>query len=317
MRIVIVGAGAMGSLYAGMLARAGRDVWLLGRSPAHIAAIRSDGLTMRIPGRAEAWQAPVRATTDPSEPGVADIVVFLTKTYDLEEAARGAKPLFGPETIALPLSNGVGTADAVAAALGTVRTACGVSEVGGDIVAPGVMVMTENVALGTGYTRFGKVSADVPAETLRAFAAELEQSGLRAELVDDILGVVWTKVAMSGTMSSLSALTRLRMGRIADAPEGWELIETMIGEIDAVTSAAGISFDREATLRRARGVFLSVPNHVPSMAADLREGRRTENQALAGAVSREGARLGVPTPMCDAIHRMITLVEANPGASIW
>jgi 2-dehydropantoate 2-reductase len=317
MRIVIVGAGAMGSLYAGMLARAGQPVWLLGRSPAHIEAIRAHGLRMRVPNRDEEWIVPLDATTDPAEPGHADIVVFLTKAYDLEAAARSARPLFGPATIALPLSNGVGTVDAVTAALGDVRIACGVSEVGGDILAPGLMVMTENVVLGTGYTRFGAVSNDVPPAQLGAFAGALEASGLRAEIVDDILAIVWTKVAMSGTMSSLSALTRLRMGKIAEPAEGWELIETMIGEIAAVTAAAGIAFDRDATLARARGVYLSVPNHVPSMAADLREGRRTENQALAGAVSREGDRLGVATPMCDVIHRMISLVEANPGASIW
>lgn len=317
MRIVVVGAGAMGSLYAGMLARAGKDVWLLGRSPAHIETIRNRGLRMRVPNRHEEWCVPIRATTDPAEPPLADVVVFLTKTYDLETAARSAQPLFGPQTLALTLCNGLGAKDAISQALGSPRLACGVSEVGGDILAPGLIVTTANVPLGTGYTRFGAVSDQVPRAQLTEFAAELEASGLRAEVLDDILAFVWTKLAMAGTMSSLSALTRLRIGQIADSIEGWQLIEAMIGEIATVAKAGGVAFDREATLQRARAVFASVPDHVPSMAADLREGRLTENQSLAGAVAREGARLGVATPMCDAIHRMISLVEANPGTSIW
>jgi 2-dehydropantoate 2-reductase len=317
MRIAVVGAGAMGSLYAGMLARADKDVWLIGRSPAHIDAIRADGLRMRVPNSCEEWRVAIRASTDPADVGPVDVVLILTKSYDLRAAAAGARALFGPSTWALPLSNGLGTIDAVAQGAPGVPVAGGVSEVGGDVLSPGLITITENVAMGKGFTRFGAVAGSVARPQLAALAAELEASGLRAEVLDDVLAFIWTKLAMAGTMSSLSALTRLRIGKIAGSDEGWQLIEMMIGEIAAVAQARGICFDRDATLARGRSVFSSVPDHVPSMAADLREGRRTENSALAEAVAREGARLGVATPMCHAMYRMISLVEANPGASIW
>lgn len=317
MRIAVVGAGAMGSLYAGMLARAGRDVWLVGRSLDHIRAIRSGGLRMHIPNSGEEWRVAVRATTDPGEAGPVDAVLFLTKAYDLAAAASSARPLFGPATWALPLCNGLGAAEAVAGALPDTPLACGVSEVGGDVLAPGLVTITGNVVLGRGYTRFGAVTAGLGRAALDALAGELEASGLRAEVLDDIQSFIWTKLAMAGTMSSLSALTRLRIGGIAGSAPGRELMAMMIGEIASVAQAQGITLDRDAILARADGVFAAVPDHVPSMAADLRAGRRTENEALAGAVSREGARLGVATPICDAIARMIALVEAHPGASIW
>jgi 2-dehydropantoate 2-reductase len=317
MRIAVVGAGAMGSLYAGMLARAGRDVWLVGRSPAHVEAIRSGGLRMHVPDHGEEWRVAMRATTDPADIGPVDVVLFLTKAYDLEAAASSARPLFGPATWALPLCNGLGTAEAVAAALPDAPVACGVSEVGGDVLAPGLVTITGNVMSGRGHTRFGATSGAPGRASLEALARELEASGLRAEVLDDIQSFLWTKLAMAGTMSSLSALTRLRIGGIAGSAPGRELMAMMIDEIAAVARASGVALDRDAILARADGVFAAVPDHVPSMAADLRAGRRTENEALAGAVSRQGARLGVATPICDAIARMIALVEANPGASIW
>jgi 2-dehydropantoate 2-reductase len=317
MRIAVVGAGAMGSLYAGMLARAGRDVWLVGRSPAHVEAVRSDGLRLHIPNSGEEWRVAVRATTDPAEVGPVDVVLFLTKAYDLQAAASSARPLFGPATWALPLCNGLGAVEAVAAALPDTPLACGVSEVGGDVLAPGLVAITGNVVSGRGFTRFGVVSGALGRAPLDALAHELEASGLRAEVLDDIQSFIWTKLAMAGTMSSLSALTRLRIGGIAGSAAGQELMAMMIGEIAAVAHARGVILDRDAILARADGVFAAVPDHVPSMAADLRAGRRTENEALVGAVSREGAKLGVATPICDAISRMIALVEANPGASIW
>src|SRR3546814_15400126 len=98
-------------------------------------------------------------------------------------------------------------------------------------------------------------------------------------------------------MSSISALTRLRIGPNSDSPAGVRLIERMMGEIVAVAQARGIAIDLETVRERAFGTYRSVPNHIPSMAADLRPGRRTDVECLSGAAAREGTRLGVPTPL--------------------
>src|SRR3546814_257455 len=136
-------------------------------------------------------------------------------------------------------------------------------------------------------------------------------------VMDDIDAFVWAKLGAAGTMSSISALTRLRIGPNSDSPAGVRLIERMMGEIVAVAQARGIAIDLETVRERAFGTYRRVPNHIPSMAADLRAGRRTEVDCLSGAVAPEGARLGVPTPMCAILTDMIALVENHPGQSIW
>jgi 2-dehydropantoate 2-reductase len=316
-RVAVLGAGAMGSLYAGMLARAERDVWLVGRSRPHVDAIRANGLRLSTPDGAIDWRIPVRATTNAAKVGPVDLVILLTKTHDMGAAAAGASVLFGPDTLALPLANGLGGPEAVRDALPNTPIACGVSEVGGDIVAPGHLQITENVAAGRGHTRFGVHSGAIDPDQLHAVADMLETSGLRAEVRDDVLAIIWTKLAMAGSMSSLSALSRLRIGPIAGSAEGWRLLNAMVTEIASVAAAQGIAIDASEILTRARSVFEAVPAHVPSMAADLRERRRTENNALAGAVAREGARLGVPTPICSMASDLIALVERHPGESLW
>src|SRR3546814_14768272 len=154
MRIAVVGAGALGSLYAGMLARAGTDVTLLGRSPAHIDMIRAEGLRMTVQAKAD-WTVRLAATVDAHTIGRVDTVIFLTKTPDVHQAAIGARPLFGPATLAVTLQHGLCAPEAVAAVHGPVAIAAGVPEIGRALTAPGAHEMHRNLSFVTDILRTG------------------------------------------------------------------------------------------------------------------------------------------------------------------
>src|SRR3954454_19629924 len=136
MKIAIVGAGAMGSVYAGLFGSAGHEVWAIDPWAEHVEAIRRDGL--RVEGASGDRVVPIQATTDAAEAGEADLVVIATKAMDVEAAAEGARPLLGPDTLVLSIQNGLGGPDAAARVLGDDRVAVGVAGgFGASIVAPG------------------------------------------------------------------------------------------------------------------------------------------------------------------------------------
>src|SRR3546814_19743995 len=130
--------------------------------------------------------------------------------------------------------------------------------------------------------------------------------------MDDIDAFVWAKLGAAGTMSSISALTRLRIGPNSDSPAGVRLIERMMGEIVAVAQARGIAIDLETVRERAFGTYRSVQNHIPSIAADMRAGRRTAVECLSGAVARAGAMIGVPTSMSALLTYLTAPAEPTP-----
>ncbi|HEV8098149.1 MAG TPA: 2-dehydropantoate 2-reductase N-terminal domain-containing protein, partial [Gaiellaceae bacterium] len=136
MKIAVVGAGAMGSVYAGLLGSAGNEVWAVDLWQEHVDAIRERGL--RVEGASGDRVVPVKATTDAAEVGEAELVILATKAMDVEAAAEAARPLVGPDTMVLSIQNGLGGPDAAAAVLGDDRVAVGVvGGFGASVVAPG------------------------------------------------------------------------------------------------------------------------------------------------------------------------------------
>ena len=136
MKIAIVGTGAMGSVYAGLLAAAGNEVWAIDTWPEHIAAIREHGL--RVEGASGDRTVRVHATSSPEDVGIAELVIVATKARDVEQAARSAVPLVGEDTLVLPIQNGLGSADRVASIIGAEQVAIGVvGGFGASLVAPG------------------------------------------------------------------------------------------------------------------------------------------------------------------------------------
>jgi 2-dehydropantoate 2-reductase len=290
MRILMMGAGALGGYFGGRLAAAGHDVTFIARG-AHLAALQADGLRIESPF-GDLHLREVRALADPGAAPTPDIAFLLVKNYDLEAAAEALRPALGAATCVVTLQNGVSAPDRLAEIIGPERVVPGVAYIPADLRAPGVVRHNDRLQ----RLIFGPPPAARPLfETLMA---DFTAAGIDASLEADIRPVLWTKFIMLSAMSALTALTRLDLGPIRDCPESRALLRQAVDETAAVARAAcpgvpdGIAETQFSLLTERFG-----PHVHASMLDDLRAGKRLEVNYLSGDVARIGARLGVPTPL--------------------
>jgi 2-dehydropantoate 2-reductase len=291
----------MGSIYAGMLAACGVEVWLIGRSAQHAAVIEADGLRLGHDG-AERVTRP-RATTDPGAAGEVDLLMVWVKSQDTDDALRAAAPMIGTRTLLATFQNGVGNVEKLAAVVGRERVVYGVSTVGGVLDAPGRVELTAATWNGTATTWMGVLEGDAEARLAPLFAL-LTRAGMRAEVRRDVDVIVWSKLAMSIPMNTLGALTRRNIGAVMDDPGLAEVHRQMTEEIVAVARAQGVPLDLEEAVRHYVDTYASAGSHLPSMLQDVLGGRPTEVDALAGALVREAERLGLEAPVTSVVGRL-------------
>lgn len=301
----------MGSLFGGLLALAGEDVWLIDPRADHVEAVRANGLLMSHEG--QEWRAPAHATTDPNEPGPVDLIIVMVKSFDTLGACEAARPLLGPKTIALSLQNGLGNPEKIAAGLGTSRVIAGVTELGANLEAPGRIELSGNVMNKSGLTSIGAWQDGVTRGDVEKIAECFESANMAVDLRDDIESFVWSKLAFAASMAPLTAITGLRVGGVIAFEEGRALMTGIIDEIVTVAAAKGIALERDAVLERAVATFTDIAEHTPSMAADVQAERRTEIGALNGAVVEEAERLGIDAPVNRVISRLVRLIEQGYG----
>src|SRR5689334_13519518 len=227
MRIAIIGAGGIGSIYGAALAKAGADVTFVCRG-AHLAAIRANGL--KIEGdRGETLVKPAQATDDPATIGVVDYAIFCVKLWDVESAGAAIKPLVGHETAVIPQQNGVDAHERLIPILGRDAMMAGTAWVTGSIVAPGVVRQT-----GT-YQRlmFGEVDGRM-SQRGQALADLCAEAGFDGEFYPDVMVPIWEKFLSIVPLSSVNSLTRAPLGVYREDPELWALCEGTLRETIAV-----------------------------------------------------------------------------------
>lgn len=290
MRIAVIGTGGVGGAFGAALARAGGDVTFIARG-AHLAAMRAHGL--RVEGdRGNTLIHPVRATDDPSEAGVADLVLFCVKLWDVEQAGAAIRPLVGPGTAVIPLQNGIDSPDRLAPILGQAALMGGTVGISATIAEPGLIRQT-----GTGMTmRFGEFDGTVSARAER-FLALASQGGFDVAIAPDIRVAIWTKFILLTAMSGITALTRLPVGQLRDDPDLIALFEAVMREAEAVGHAEGVRLPDDVVADRIAAVRAQAPGVLASMAHDLLRGGRLELPWLAGKVVALGQRHAIPTPV--------------------
>lgn len=306
MRVGVVGAGAMGSVFAGFLAAAGHDVALLCRTAAQAEAVRREGLLLSHGGERRLTRP--RACEDGAALGPVDLALIWVKSQDTAAALARAAPLIGPATIVASFQNGLGNVRAIAATVPEDRIVQGVSTVGGVRRGLAHVEVAESTWSGAALTWIGAVGRG--GVDLEALAAELEGAGLQTEARADIETIVWSKLAMSAPMTAISTLARCPVGAVIDSPHLESLRLRASEEVIAVGTAAGVPLRREEVLRRCLETYESVRGHLPSMLQDAQAGRPTEIESLAGAVAREADRLGLEAPVNELLWRLVAGSEA-------
>lgn len=294
MRIVIMGAGGVGGYFGAKLARAGQAVTMVGRG-AHLEAIRRHGLRIRSTVEGDSV-ARVEATEDLAGAPPADLVLLCVKAFDTEAALARVQPAVGADTAVLSLQNGVGSAEAIEAALGRGHALGGVAYVFATIEAPGVIAHRF-----AGRIVFGELDGRVTARA-EAIKAALDGAGIPNDLSTEIQRVLWEKYLMIGAQAGMTALTRCRLGVVRSTPETWRMYRMLVEEFAAVGQAEGVKLGAdvvERIVKMAEGVS---GDTYSSLHHDLVSGKRLELDALHGHVVRLGERLGVATPASFAVY---------------
>lgn len=306
MRYLILGAGALGTVFGGLLRRAGYTVDFIGRG-AHFEFLRQHGLTIDgIWG--EVRLGPVSAP--PPAPGpLYDVVLLCVKSFDTLSACRQLHNLVKPGGLIISIQNGLGN-------LETITQACPQALAVGARVIFGARLSRPGVATVTVYADQVLLGPWPPAPappTLQDVAHHLNQAGIPTAIVADILPHLWAKVLYNGALNPLGAILGVTYGELAANPHTRDLMRTLINEMYAVAAAAGIDLQHPTPAAYFQH-FLEklVPptaGHHPSMLQDLQHGRRTEIEALNGAICRSGRELGLPTPYNDAICLLVRFLQ--------
>ena len=307
MRVVVVGAGAMGSLFAAGLARTGEVVWVYDTWREHVEAIRRDGLRVAREGGEDVVS--LRATTDPGEPGAADLVLVFVKHAHTRQAIADARPLVRDDTTVVTVQNGLGNVEILAAAVPPDRLLYGLTTLTSELRGAGRI---EASFKGRGETYLWPLDGR-PGPRADAVVALFNRAGIRTELAPDIQARIWKKLIVNCGLNTVCALSGLTVGALAARPEAWPLLDAIAGEIVEVGRRKGIPLEAGDARRYLRAVAAEAQEHAPSMLVDIRHGRRTEIDCLNAAVVREGDALGADTPTNRAMTALIRLLEARTG----
>jgi 2-dehydropantoate 2-reductase len=302
MKVAVMGAGAVGGYFGGLLAKGGADVTFIARGK-HLEALKAKGLTVRsVKGD---FSLPVKATDDPREVGPVNLVLFCVKSYDTEAAMRQALPMVGKETVVLSLQNGIDNEEKIASIVGKEKVLAGVAYIGSSVAEPGVILHEME-----GKIAFGEMDGGVSNRVLN-LKEFFDRCGLTAEASADIRKALWAKLTWNAPFNAINALVGGLVKAIVENPQTLELAKQVTAEVVAVASASGIPLTvEEVWARNLR--FVRRSGIKSSMLQDLELGRPLEHEALNGIIVKKGAELGIPTPYNFALYALLSQLQAKP-----
>lgn len=302
MKIVVMGTGGVGGYYGGLFARQGHEVFFVARG-AHLQVIQDHGLQV-YSVHGDFAINPVQAGEDPTQFGIADLVLFCTKTYDTEQAAKKLLPVIGEHTMVMSFQNGVDSAERIGAVLGHEHIVGSVTWISTMIEAPGVirqLSLFRRVA-------FGELDGSQSAR-IQALCQAWNELGIDLECEPNIQKLIWTKFLFISAISGIGSLVRLSVGDYRSLPETRTYMASLMREVEAVARAQGISLASDIVAQTLAFIDQASPMLRPSMQVDVEAGRRTELDSMIGVICRKGRELGLPTPVADLVYALLLPVE--------
>lgn len=295
MKIAVMGAGAVGCYYGGMLARAGHAVVLIGRA-SHVDRIRRDGLLMDT--LAFKAQVPIQASTDPSAVQGAQLVLCCVKSTDTESAASAMAPHLAPDAFVLSLQNGVDNAERLHVLLQR-EVAPAVVYVATEMAGPGQVKHHGRGELVIGPSPFAP-------ELLALFA----KASVPVQISDNVAGALWAKLIVNCVYNALSAITQLPYGRLTRGTGVEDVMRDVVAECLAVAQADGVSVPGDMW-EAVQCIARTMPSQLSSTAQDLARHKRSEIDHLNGYVIGKGTARGIPTPVNRVLHTLIKSLESR------
>jgi len=300
MRVAVLGAGAVGCFYGGMLARAGHPVMLVGRAM-HVEAFRKSGL--HFEGLKFNERIAVEASTSAEAIRGAKLVLFCVKSTDTDAAAAAMAPFLDADALVANLQNGVDNAERIQARISQpVIPACVYAAT--EMAGPGHLKHhgRGDLVIGT----LGKAAPD----TLKQLKETFEAAGVPVAISDNVAGELWAKLVANCAYNAVSAIAQLPYGVMIESPGVRDLMRDVTHEVAAVANADGIRMLPDL-LERVYGIAKAMPTQKSSTAQDLARGKPTEIDHLNGYIVRRGEALGIPTPANRALWALVKLLEGK------
>jgi 2-dehydropantoate 2-reductase len=305
MKIAIVGTGAMGSLFAALLARFA-DIVMVGSWSEQLLAVREEGLILRHVDGQESRHV-IRATTRGADAAPAELAIVAVKGWQTERAARLAQKALSPSGLALTLQNGLGNLETIGAVVGPARVAVGVTSEGATMLGAGVVHHA-----GNGHTYFA--ATENMRTRLEQTAALFNQAGLPATVVEDAQSLIWGKLAVNAGINPLTALLQVPNGYLIQDARAFDIMGRAADEAAAVATKLGIKLPFTSAASRAAEVARATANNRSSMAQDIARGMPTEIEQISGAIVRQGRSVVAQSPVNEAL---LLLVRAKLKEGSW
>lgn len=300
MKTVIMGAGAMGSLFGALLTRSGEDVWLVTTRKEHFDKISKAGIKLEEKGIV--YQIDVKITLNVGSIGKADLVLYFVKTYHTEKAVTDSLAFEKDETIFLSLQNGIGNEEVICRKVDRKKVLLGVTNHGATLLGPGHIRHA-----GWGETYIGELDGRIT-DRANQVAQMFKKAGIETLVSDRIYDLVWEKLFINIGINALSALTGLKNGELLDHHETVNMMELLVKEAIEVAKAKGINIQGNP-IEKVKKVAEATRENRSSMGQDFDYQRKTEIDSINGAIVKEAKALGIDVPYNQTITNLVKVIE--------
>ena len=316
MKIVIVGPGAMGCLFAAFLSKSltcsGRqvkeEIWLLDKDKERATKINQQGII--VEGISGNWQAKVRATADAKEIEKCDLIIISVKSYDTKEAIMHTRVLVNDHTRVLTLQNGIGNIEIISEVVGNDKVIGGVTNQGATLIEAGHIRHA-----GRGETVIGRIDGKIPVE-MRAIREIFNKAGLETRISRDIKGLLWSKLIINVGINALTAITRLNNGKLIEFEGTRKILREAVTEAVRIAKRKRIKLIYDDPLAKVEAVCEATATNVSSMLQDVLRKKRTEIDFINGVIVRQGQELGIPVPVNSILTDLVKTIEASYNLAV-
>lgn len=304
MKITIVGPGAMGCLFAALLARAksDNDIWLLDKDSERAKRIKAKGIS--VEGISN-FELSVNITADPNVIGHSELVIISTKSYDTQTALNSIKPLLKDDTNVLSLQNGIGNLQLITDMVGEERTVCGMTAYGATLIGEGKVRQA-----GKGDTIIGKPTGKIFRD-LRHISSIFNGAGILTKISRDVDGVIWSKLIINAGINALAAICRLSNGALLMHEGAKDLMRQAVIESTKVAKKRKAKLIFDDPLQKVESVCKNTPANICSMLQDIMRRKETEIDFINGAIVRHAKSSGVKVPVNEMLTQLVKVMESS------
>ncbi|MFH1191491.1 MAG: 2-dehydropantoate 2-reductase [Candidatus Omnitrophota bacterium] len=307
MKIVVVGPGAIGCLFAAYLAKSKEEIWLLDNNKERAAKINERGISLE--GESGSWQIKVKATSSNQDIGKADLILICVKSFHTKLTVEQIKPLLGPETKILTLQNGIGNIEVISELVGEERVIAGVTNEGATLIDIGKIHHA-----GRGETIIGAIDGKTPVQ-MRAIREIFNKAGFECKMSRDIKSLLWSKLIINVGINALSAITRLPNGKLIEYEGTKRILRDAVTEAARIAKRKRIKLIFDDPLAKVEAVCEGTQDNFSSMLQDVLRKKHTEVEFINGVIVRLAQELGIEVPTNKFLLDLIKTIESSYAQS--